>query len=66
MTRLIHTPDEPRRVDIIYAIIGEVDFAGLVAGEEVRPKSSDGTPIVLRSTVSLPRMLEILIRLLPP
>ena len=60
MTRLIHVTPE-RREDPIYAIIDEAGYAALVAGDEVRPKTSDGTAIVLRlSDIGYARMIEIL------
>jgi hypothetical protein len=58
--RLIHHPGE-HHLDPVYAVLDEFAFTGLVSGEEVRPKTSDGTPIVLRlSDIGFVRMVEIL------
>jgi hypothetical protein len=59
MTRLVHGPNEQRNP--VYAILDEFAFTGLINGEEVRPKTSDGTALVLRlSDISFARMAEIL------
>jgi hypothetical protein len=64
MTRLIHGPGEyridERRIDTVYALLDDAGFVGLVAGKEIRPKTSDGTPVVLRlADIGFERMAQI-------
>jgi hypothetical protein len=64
VTRFIHAPGEYRideqRIDTVYALLDDAGFVGLVTGEEVKLRTSDGTPVVLRlSDIGFERMGQI-------